>query len=75
MVEFLLVAEVNKKQQEDLYGKSYNYRDRDRETKAEYVENFEEKYLGHKVECTFFNYSDEGKPTQPRARIFRFDLE
>lgn len=47
----------------------------DRETKAEYVENFEEKYLGHKVECTFFNYSDEGKPTQPRARIFRFDLE
>lgn len=47
----------------------------DRETKAEYVENFEEKYLGHKVECTFFNYSDEGKPTQPKARIFRFDLE
>lgn len=47
----------------------------DRETKAEYVENFENKYLGHKVECTFFNYSDEGKPTQPRARIFRFDLE
>ena len=47
----------------------------DRETKAEYVENFNEKYLGHKVECTFFNYSDEGKPTQPKARIFRFDLE
>lgn len=46
-----------------------------RETKAEYVENFEKKYLGHKVECTFFNYSDEGKPTQPKARIFRFDLE
>lgn len=47
----------------------------DRETKAEYVENFEKKYLGHKVECTFFNYSDEGKPTQPKARVFRFDLE
>lgn len=47
----------------------------DRATKAEYVENFEKKYLGHKVECTFFNYSDEGKPTQPKARIFRFDLE
>lgn len=47
----------------------------DRETKAEYVENFETKYQGHKVECTFFNYSDEGKPTQPKARIFRFDLE
>lgn len=47
----------------------------DRETKAEYVENFEEKYKGHKVECTFFNYSDDGIPTQPKARIFRFDLE
>lgn len=46
-----------------------------RETKAEYVENFEEKYRGHKVECTFFNYSDDGIPTQPKARIFRFDLE
>lgn len=47
----------------------------DRETKAEYVENFEDKYKGHKVECTFFNYSDDGIPTQPKARIFRFDLE
>lgn len=46
-----------------------------RATKAEYVENFEKKYLGHKVECTFFNYSDDGIPTQPKARIFRFDLE
>lgn len=47
----------------------------DRATKAEYVENFEEKYKGHKAECTFFNYSDEGKPTQTKLRIFRFDLE
>jgi ATP-dependent DNA ligase len=47
----------------------------DRATKAEYVENFEEKYKGHKAECTFFNYSDDGIPTQPKARIFRFDLE
>lgn len=47
----------------------------DRVTKAEYVENFEEKYKGHKVECTFFNYSDDGIPTQPKARVFRFDLE
>lgn len=47
----------------------------DRATKAEYVENFEEKYKGHKVECTFFNYSDDGIPTQPKARVFRFDLE
>ncbi len=46
-----------------------------RETKAEYVENFEEKYEGHKAECTFFNYSDDGIPTQPKLRIFRFDLE
>lgn len=47
----------------------------DRDTKAEYVENFEEKYKGHKAECTFFNYSDEGIPTQPKMRVFRFDLE
>ena len=46
-----------------------------REDKAEYVENFEEKYKGHKAECTFFNYSDDGIPTQPKMRVFRFDLE
>lgn len=47
----------------------------DRATKAEYVENFDNKYRGHKAECTFFNYSDDGIPTQPKLRIFRFDLE
>ena len=47
----------------------------DRETKAEYVENFEEKYQGHIAECTYFNYTDEGKPSQPKLRVFRFDLE
>ena len=47
----------------------------DREIKAEYVENFEEKYKGHKAECTYFNLSDEGVPTQPKLRVFRFDLE
>ena len=47
----------------------------DREVKAEYVENFEEKYKGHMAECTYFNLSDEGVPTQPKLRIFRFDLE
>ena len=47
----------------------------DRATKAEYVENFDTKYIGHKAECTFFNYSDDGIPTQPKLRIFRFDLE
>lgn len=47
----------------------------DREVKAEYVENFEEKYRGHMAECTYFNLSDEGVPTQPKLRIFRFDLE
>lgn len=47
----------------------------DRATKAEYVENFETKYKGHKAECTFFNYSDDGIPTQSKLRIFRFDLE
>lgn len=47
----------------------------DRVTKAEYVENFDNKYKGHKAECTFFNYSDDGIPTQPKMRVFRFDLE
>lgn len=47
----------------------------DREVKAEYVENFEEKYEGHKAECTYFNLSDDGVPTQPKLRVFRFDLE
>lgn len=47
----------------------------DRATKEEYVENFESKYNGHMAECTYFNYSDEGIPTQPKLRIFRFDLE
>lgn len=47
----------------------------DRATKAGYVENFDNKYRGHKAECTFFNYSDDGIPTQPKLRIFRFDLE
>lgn len=46
-----------------------------RATKAEYVENFEDKYKGHKAECTYFNYSDDGIPCQPKLRIFRFDLE
>lgn len=47
----------------------------DRATKAKYVENFDNKYKGHKAECTFFNYSDDGIPTQPKLRVFRFDLE
>ena len=47
----------------------------DRTVKAEYVENFEEKYEGHMAECTYFNLSDEGVPTQPKLRVFRFDLE
>lgn len=47
----------------------------DRATKEEYVENFESKYKGHLAECTYFNYSDDGIPTQPKIRVFRFDLE
>lgn len=46
-----------------------------REVKEEYVENFNNKYKNHKAECTFFNYSDEGIPTQSKLRCFRFDLE
>lgn len=47
----------------------------DRATKEEYVANFESKYEGHLLECTYFNLSDDGIPTQPKGRIFRFDLE
>ena len=47
----------------------------DRATKEEYIKNFEDTYKNHKAECTFFNYSDEGIPTQPKLRHFRFDLE
>lgn len=47
----------------------------DRTVKEEYVENFKEKYAGHYAECTYFNYSLDGIPTQPKLRIFRFDLE
>lgn len=46
-----------------------------RETKEEYVENFDSKYKNHYAECTYFSYSDDGIPTQPKLRIFRFDLE
>lgn len=47
----------------------------DRTVKEEYVQNFESKYKGHMLECTYFNLSDDGIPTQPKGRIFRFDLE
>ncbi len=47
----------------------------DRTVKEEYVTNFESKYKDHLAECTYFNYSDEGIPTQPKLRVFRFDLE
>lgn len=46
-----------------------------REQKEEYVRNFDTKYKEHIAECTFFNYSADGIPTQPKLRIFRFDLE
>ena len=46
----------------------------DRATKAEYVENFDNKYKNKIGECTFFSWSDAGLPLQPRFRIFRWDL-
>lgn len=46
-----------------------------RDLKEEYVANFESKYKGHMLECTYFNLSNDGIPTQPKGRIFRFDLE
>lgn len=47
----------------------------DRTVKEEYIENFESKYKDHFAECTYFNYSNDGIPTQPKMRVFRFDLE
>lgn len=46
-----------------------------REDKEEYISNFDVKYKNKYGECTFFNYSDDGIPTQPKFRVFRFDLE
>lgn len=46
-----------------------------REEKEEYIINFDSKYRGEYGECTFFNYSDDGIPTQPKFRIFRWDLK
>ena len=46
-----------------------------REIKQEYVDNFEAKYKNHLAECTYFNFSNDGIPTQPKLRVFRFDLE
>lgn len=46
-----------------------------REDKEEYISNFDGKYKNKYGECTFFNYSEDGIPTQPKFRIFRFDLE
>ena len=46
-----------------------------RDLKEEYITNFDSKYKGHFAECTYFNYSNDGIPTQPKMRVFRFDLE
>lgn len=47
----------------------------DRETKAEYVENFEEKYKNHLGDCKYFEYSSDGLPQQSKFLCWRFDLE
>lgn len=47
----------------------------DRETKAEYVENFESKYKNHLGDCKYFEYSSSGLPQQPKFLTWRFDLE
>lgn len=47
----------------------------DKEIKEDYVNNFDSVYKDHIAECKFFCYSDNGIPTQPSLRSFRFDLE
>ena len=45
-----------------------------RETKAEYVKNFETKYKNKLGDCKYFEYSDGGIPCQPHFICFRYDL-
>lgn len=45
-----------------------------RETKAEYVKNFETKYKNKLGDCKYFEYSDGGVPCQPHFICFRYDL-
>ena len=47
----------------------------DRETKEEYVQNFEALYKNHLGDCKYFELSDEGIPLQPKFVTWRFDLE
>ena len=47
----------------------------DRALKEEYVTNFESKYKNKLGECTYFNLSDSGVPTQPKFKVFRWDLQ
>ena len=47
----------------------------DRALKEEYVTNFELKYKNKLGECTYFNLSDSGVPTQPKFKVFRWDLQ
>lgn len=47
----------------------------DRTQKEEYVENFDELYKGHKGECKFFYYSEDGIPLQPAFKAFRDDIK
>lgn len=45
----------------------------DRETKQEYIDNFE-NYRNQLGDCKFFELSDEGIPCQPKFLAFRADL-
>ena len=47
----------------------------DRETKAEYVKNFEEKYKYQFGDCKYFEYSSKGIPQQAKFLQWRFDLD
>ena len=47
----------------------------DKDLKQEYINNFDKKYKGHLLECSYFDLSNDGIPTQGKGVIFRFDLE
>ena len=57
-------------------GKIFNAKPMgDRLTKIDYTDNFESTYKDQIGECKYFYLSEDGIPTLPVFRAFRFDLD
>lgn len=46
----------------------------DRQTKEEYIQNFDEKYKNQYGDCKYFEISPYGIPQQPKFIAFRYDV-